>query len=124
RVLLNDVLSTGYQAAEMGGIKKGDTVVIFGAGPVGIMAAKCSWLFGAGRVIVIDHLEYRLEFVRNYAQCEAYNFRSLNDPVVFLKRKRGGWVPTCVSMRWELTQQEVLSIPSPARNSCYKLALP
>ena len=29
------------------------------------MAAKCSWLFGAGRVIVIDHLEYRLEFVRN-----------------------------------------------------------
>src|SRR5690606_9412508 len=85
-VLLTDVLPTGYQAAEMGGIKTGDTVVIFGAGPVGIMAAKCSWLFGAGRVIVIDHLEYRLDFVRNYAQCEAYNFKSLVDPVMFIKK--------------------------------------
>ena len=85
-VLLTDVVPTGYQAAEMGGIKKGDTVVVFGAGPVGIMAAKCAWLFGAGRVIVIDHLEYRLDFVRQYAQCEAYNFRSMEDPVVFLKR--------------------------------------
>lgn len=85
-VLLTDVVPTGYQAAEMGGIQKGDTVVVFGAGPVGIMAAKCAWLFGAGRVIVIDHIEYRLEFVKNYAQCEAYNFRSLEDPVVFIKK--------------------------------------
>lgn len=85
-VMLTDVVPTGYQAAEMGGIKKGDTVVVFGAGPVGIMAAKCAWLFGAGRVIIIDHLEYRLDFARQYAQCEAYNFRSMNDPVVFVKR--------------------------------------
>lgn len=85
-VLLTDVVPTGYQAAEMGGIKKGDTVVVFGAGPVGIMAAKCAWLFGAGRVIVIDHIEYRLEFARNYAQCEVYNFRSIGDPVLFLKK--------------------------------------
>ena len=89
-VLLTDVVPTGYQAAEMAGIKTGDTVVVFGAGPIGIMAAKCAWLFGAGRVIVIDHLEYRLEFVKQYAQCEAYNFRSLGDPVVFLK-KTTGW---------------------------------
>jgi threonine dehydrogenase-like Zn-dependent dehydrogenase len=89
-VLLTDVVPTGYQAAEMGGIKTGDTVVVFGAGPIGIMAAKCAWLFGAGRVIVIDHLDYRLEFVRNYAQCEAYNFKSLGDPVLFLK-KTTGW---------------------------------
>jgi threonine dehydrogenase-like Zn-dependent dehydrogenase len=85
-VLLTDVVPTGYQAAEMGGIKKGDTVVVFGAGPIGIMAAKCSWLFGAERVIVIDHLEYRLDFVRKYAQCEAYNFKSIGDPVLFLKK--------------------------------------
>lgn len=85
-VLLTDVVPTGYQAAEMGGIKKGDTVVVFGAGPVGIMAAKCSWLFGAARVIIIDHVEYRLEFARQYASCEAYNFRSIGDPVLFLKR--------------------------------------
>lgn len=85
-VMLTDVTPTGYQAAEMGGIQKGDTVVVFGAGPIGIMAARCAWLFGAARVIIIDHLEYRLEFARNYAQCEAYNFKSMDDPVVFLKK--------------------------------------
>ncbi|MEX8546930.1 MAG: zinc-dependent alcohol dehydrogenase [Mucilaginibacter sp.] len=85
-VLLTDVVPTGYQAAEMGGIKTGDTVVIFGAGPVGILAAKCAWLFGVGRVIVIDHLDYRLEFVKKYAQCEAYNFKEMEDPVMFVKQ--------------------------------------
>ena len=85
-VLLTDVVPTGYQAAEMAAIKPGDTVVIFGAGPIGIMAARCAWLFGAGRVIVIDHIEYRLDFVKKYAQCEAYNFKSLEDPVLFIKR--------------------------------------
>lgn len=85
-VLLTDVVPTGYQAAEMGGIQEGDTVVIFGAGPIGIMAAKCSWLFGAGRVILIDKLDYRLEFARDYAQCEVFNFKELEDPVVFIKK--------------------------------------
>jgi threonine dehydrogenase-like Zn-dependent dehydrogenase len=85
-VLLTDVVPTGYQAAEMGGIQTGDTVVVFGAGPIGIMAAKCSWLFGAARVIVIDEIDYRLEFAEKYAQCEVYNFKSLEDPVVFIKK--------------------------------------
>jgi len=90
-VMLTDVVPTGYQAAEMGGIQQGDTVVVFGAGPVGIMAAKCAWLFGAGRVIIIDKVEYRLEFAMSYAQCEAYDFRSLEDPVMFIK-KTTGWL--------------------------------
>lgn len=85
-VLLTDVVPTGYQAAEMGGIKTGDTVVIFGAGPIGILAAKCAWLFGAGRVIVIDHFDYRLDFVRKYSQCEAYNYEEMEDPVMFVKK--------------------------------------
>ena len=85
-VMLTDVTPTGYQAAEMGGIQPGDTVVVFGAGPVGIMAARCAWLFGAGRVIVIDHIDYRLDFVRNYAPCEAYNFKEIDDVVLFLKK--------------------------------------
>lgn len=84
-VLLTDVVPTAYQAAEMAGIQTGDTVVIFGAGPIGIMAAKCSWLFGAGRVILIDQLDYRLEFAEKYAQCEVYNFNFIGDPVVFIK---------------------------------------
>ena len=86
-VLLTDVVPTGYQAAEMGGIQTGDTVVVFGAGPVGIMAARCSWLFGAGRVIIIDKEDYRLEFAKNYAHCEAYNFeKDMDDPVLFIKK--------------------------------------
>jgi S-(hydroxymethyl)glutathione dehydrogenase/alcohol dehydrogenase len=89
-VLLTDVVPTGYQAAEMGGIRRGDTVVVFGAGPVGLMAAKSAWLFGAGRVIVIDHLEYRLEFARTFANAEVYSFRELDDVVVFLKKTTDG----------------------------------
>jgi threonine dehydrogenase-like Zn-dependent dehydrogenase len=89
-VMLTDVTPTGYQAAEMGAIQKGDTVVVFGAGPIGIMAARCAWLFGAGRVIIIDHLDYRLEFAKTYSQCEAYNFKDMGDPVLFLKRATGG----------------------------------
>ena len=89
-VLLTDVVPTGYQAAEMGGIKPGDTVCVFGAGPIGIMAARCAWLFGAGRVIVIDHLDYRLEFVKSYAPAEVYNFRELDDVVVFMKKTTDG----------------------------------
>ncbi|RAK69880.1 zinc-dependent alcohol dehydrogenase [Hymenobacter edaphi] len=85
-VLLTDVVPTGYQAAEMAGIQNGDTVVVFGAGPIGIMAARCAWLFGAGRVIIIDQEDYRLDFARNYSYCEAYNFKEMDDPVVFVKK--------------------------------------
>lgn len=89
-VLLTDVVPTGYQAAEMAGIRQGDTVVIFGAGPIGIMAARCAWLFGAGRVIVFDHLEYRLEFVREYGPAEAYSFKEVDDVVTFMKKTTDG----------------------------------
>ncbi len=64
-VLLTDALATGYFGAQLGDIVEGDTVVVFGAGPVGLFAAKSAWLMGAGRVIVIDHLDYRLEMARD-----------------------------------------------------------
>lgn len=89
-VMLTDVVPTGYQAAEMGGIQKGDTVVVFGAGPVGLMAARCAWLFGAGRVIVFDSLDYRLEFARSYCPAEVYNFKEVDDVVVFMKKTTDG----------------------------------
>jgi threonine dehydrogenase-like Zn-dependent dehydrogenase len=85
-VLLTDALPTGYQAAEMGDIAEGDTVVVFGAGPVGIFAAKSAWLFGAGRVIVVDEVDYRLEFVKRYAQCEVVNFREVGDMALHIKK--------------------------------------
>src|SRR4028118_973344 len=89
-VLLTDVVPMGYQAAEMAGIQKGDTVVVFGAGPVGMLAARSAWLFGAWRVIVIDHIDYRLEFVRTFAPAEIYNFKELDDVVVFMKKTTDG----------------------------------
>ncbi|RYY59038.1 MAG: glutathione-dependent formaldehyde dehydrogenase, partial [Comamonadaceae bacterium] len=78
---------------EMGGIQEGDTVVVFGAGPVGIFAAKSAWLLGAGRVIVVDHLEYRLDFVRRFAQCEVVDFRSVKDMAMHLKKMTEGLGP-------------------------------
>jgi threonine dehydrogenase-like Zn-dependent dehydrogenase len=89
-VLLTDAFPTGYQAAEMGDIEEGDTVVVFGAGPVGIFAAKSAWLLGAGRVIVVDHVEYRLEFIKNYAQCEVVNFKDVRDMAEHIKKMTDG----------------------------------
>jgi threonine dehydrogenase-like Zn-dependent dehydrogenase len=85
-VLLTDAFPTGYQAAEMGDIREGETVVVFGAGPVGIFAAKSAWLLGAGRVIVVDHVDYRLEFVKKFAQCEIVNFKEVDDMALHIKK--------------------------------------
>lgn len=85
-VLLTDAYPTGYQAAEMGDIRQGDMVVVFGAGPVGIFAAKSAWFMGAGRVIVVDHVDYRLEFVKKFAQCEVIDFREVDDMAVHIKK--------------------------------------
>jgi len=64
--------------------------VVFGAGPVGLFAAKSSWLMGAGRVIVIDHLEYRLAMARSFCQAETYNFTEHGDVVLLLKQLTEG----------------------------------
>jgi S-(hydroxymethyl)glutathione dehydrogenase/alcohol dehydrogenase len=62
---------------------------VFGAGPVGLVAARSAWLMGAGRVIVVDHLEYRLEKARTFAQAEIYNFAEYDDIVVEMKKTTG-----------------------------------
>jgi threonine dehydrogenase-like Zn-dependent dehydrogenase len=80
----------------MGGIQTGDTVVVFGAGPVGLLAARCAWLFGAGRVIVIDHIPYRLDFARTFCPAEVYDFREIGDPVVFLKKTTEIGADVCI----------------------------
>jgi alcohol dehydrogenase len=85
-LMCTDALATGYFGAQLGDITPGDTVVVLGAGPVGLFAAKSSWLMGAGRVIVIDHLEYRLEKARTFAHAETRNFMEYDDIVVEMKR--------------------------------------
>jgi threonine dehydrogenase-like Zn-dependent dehydrogenase len=89
-VLLTDAVPTGYFGAQLGDIVEGDVVVVFGAGPVGLIAAKSAWLMGAGRVIVIDHLEYRLEKARTFAHAETYSFTQVPDVVVHLKHLTEG----------------------------------
>jgi threonine dehydrogenase-like Zn-dependent dehydrogenase len=89
-LMMTDALSTGYFGAQLGDITEGQTVVVLGAGPVGLYAAKSSWLMGAGRVIVIDHLEYRLAKARSFAHAETYNFGEYDDIVVHLKKITDG----------------------------------
>jgi len=95
-LLLSDVFPTGYQAAEMGGIEEGDTVVVFGCGPVGLLAQKSALLMGAGRVIAVDGVPYRLDFARVYNGAETVDFRDHADPVRHLKELTDGRGPDVV----------------------------
>ncbi|RYZ87961.1 MAG: glutathione-dependent formaldehyde dehydrogenase, partial [Proteobacteria bacterium] len=92
-VMCTDAYPTGYQAAEMGDIKKGDTVFVFGAGPVGLFAAKSAWILGAGRVVVIDREDYRLDFAKKFAQVETLNFLEHHDMVLTMKQMTDGTGP-------------------------------
>ncbi|MBC7413629.1 MAG: glutathione-independent formaldehyde dehydrogenase, partial [Herminiimonas sp.] len=60
-VMLSDILPTGYHATELAGVQPGDTVVIYGAGPVGLMAATSSFIKGASQVFVVDSHPDRLK---------------------------------------------------------------
>jgi threonine dehydrogenase-like Zn-dependent dehydrogenase len=63
-LFLSDILPTGYMGAEMCDIKPGDTVAVWGCGPVGLFAIKSAYLLGAEHVIAIDRFKYRLEMAR------------------------------------------------------------
>jgi threonine dehydrogenase-like Zn-dependent dehydrogenase len=85
-LLMTDALSTGYFGAQIADIREGDTVAVLGAGPVGLYAARSAWLMGAGRVVVIDHLDNRLEKARSFAHAEVVDFKEVDDVVVAMKR--------------------------------------
>lgn len=78
-VFLSDIFPTGYMAAENAGIEPGDTVAVWGCGPVGQFTIQCAWMFGAGRVIAIDHVPERLEMARAHGKAETLDF--LNEPI-------------------------------------------
>lgn len=88
-VLCTDALATGYFGAQLADIAEGDVVVVLGAGPVGLFAARSAWLMGAGRVIVVDQIEERLELARTFAYAETINYTQHKDVVVELKRTTG-----------------------------------
>lgn len=92
-LFLSDIFPTGYQGAEMAGLEPGDSVVIFGAGPVGLFAAKSAWLLGAGRVVVVDRVAYRLDFARRWAHVETVDASQVDDVVPHLKEMFDGRGP-------------------------------
>jgi len=60
-LFLTDIFPTGYTGIDWGEVKGGESVAIFGSGPVGLMAAKSAWLRGAAKVMIIDTVQYRLD---------------------------------------------------------------
>jgi len=72
-LFLSDILPTGWQAAENAGIEPGDTVAVWGCGPVGLFAVQSAFLMGAERVIAIDHFPRRLDLAKRFG-AETINF--------------------------------------------------
>lgn len=77
-VFLTDIFPTGWSGVKWGKVKPGDTVAIFGSGPVGLMAQKAAWLHGAERVIAIDPLEYRLNKAKSVNKVDALDANDEN----------------------------------------------
>ncbi len=88
-LFLSDILPTGCAAIDWGGVKGGETVAVFGCGPVGLMAQKCAWLRGAARVIGIDREEYRLARARESCKSETINYEK-QDVVEAIRAATGG----------------------------------
>lgn len=75
---MTDILPTAYWGTDIAGIRPGDTVIVLGCGPVGLLAQKCAWLKGAKRVIAVDYIDYRLEHARRFNNVETVNFTDVH----------------------------------------------
>lgn len=77
-LFLSDILPTGYMGAEMCDIQPGDTVAVWGCGPVGLFAIMSAYLLGAERVIAVDRFEYRLAMARDKCGAETVNYETVD----------------------------------------------
>jgi threonine dehydrogenase-like Zn-dependent dehydrogenase len=91
-LFLTDIFPTGYMAAENCHIKPGDTVAVWGCGPVGQFAIKSAYMFGAQRVIAIDRIPERLQMAKEQCKAEVINYEEI-DPGEALKEMTGGRGP-------------------------------
>ena len=91
-LFLSDILPTGYQAAEQCNIQPGDTIAVWGCGPVGLFAIKSAYLLGAERVIALDSQPERLALAADKCGAETLNFEKA-DVVEKLKEMTGGRGP-------------------------------
>jgi threonine dehydrogenase-like Zn-dependent dehydrogenase len=92
-LFLTDILPTGYMGAEMCGIRPGDTVAVWGCGPVGQFAIASAYLLGAEKVIAIDRFEYRLKMAREKAGAITINYADVDNVVDVLKDLTAGRGP-------------------------------
>jgi threonine dehydrogenase-like Zn-dependent dehydrogenase len=95
-LFLSDIFPTGYMAAEACNIQPGDTVAVWGCGPVGQFAIKSAYLLGAERVIAIDRFPYRLRMARDKGGADTLNYEEV-DVRDALKDMTGGRGPdSCI----------------------------
>ena len=95
-LFLSDAAPTGYMGADFCNIQTGDTVAVWGAGGVGLMAMQSAYLLGAARVIAIDRLSERLQLARNHAGAETLDYTKDN-VLEALKEMTGGRGPdSCI----------------------------
>jgi threonine dehydrogenase-like Zn-dependent dehydrogenase len=93
-LFLTDILPTGYMAAEQCGIRPGDTVAVWGCGPVGQFAIASAYLLGAERVIAIDRFKERLDMAREDFRADVVDYeRDTDDVVETLRQMTGGRGP-------------------------------
>jgi threonine dehydrogenase-like Zn-dependent dehydrogenase len=95
-LFLSDIFPTGYMAADNCSIKPGDTVAVWGCGPVGQFAIQSAFLLGAERVIAIDRFPERLEMAARLGKAEVLNYEEFNVPEE-LRALTGGQGPdSCI----------------------------
>ncbi|MDT0123062.1 zinc-dependent alcohol dehydrogenase [Paenibacillus sp. RRE4] len=77
--LIADAMTTAFWSVDNAGVKNGDTVIVLGCGPVGLLAQKFCWLKGAKRVIAVDYVDYRLQHAKRTNHVETVNFEQDNN---------------------------------------------
>ncbi|TCP54521.1 S-(hydroxymethyl)glutathione dehydrogenase/alcohol dehydrogenase [Tumebacillus sp. BK434] len=110
-VFLSDIVPTAYWGVDNAGVKPGDTVIVLGCGPVGLLAQKFAWLKGAKRVIAVDYIGYRLEHAKRVNRVEIVDFTKHDHPGEHLKEiTKGGAdvVIDCVGMDGKMTIIEMM----------------
>jgi threonine dehydrogenase-like Zn-dependent dehydrogenase len=95
-LFLSDIFPTGYMAAEMCDIKEGDTVAVWGCGPVGQFSMASAYLLGAERVIGIDRIPERLALARDGAKAETINYDEENVYDALLEMTGGRGPDSCI----------------------------
>lgn len=89
--LIADALTTAYWSVDNSGVKQGDTVIVLGCGPVGLLAQKVCWFKGAKRVIAVDYVDYRLQHAKRTNNVEIVNFEQYENVGSYLKEiTKGG----------------------------------